>query len=77
MRHLPLSAVLLLVATTLLGLVLARPAWVATEQVLISGVDEEDPRATSYVVWGGAFLLDVVMTQFALGAVFCVLGGCY
>ena len=63
--------------STLLGVVLARPAWVGTEQVLISGVDEEGPRATSYVAWGGAFLLDVVMTQFALGAVFCLLGGCY
>lgn len=63
--------------STLLGVVLARPAWVGTEQILISGIDEEDPRATSYVAWGGAFLLDVVMTQFALGAVFCLLGGCY
>ena len=63
--------------STLLGVVLARPAWVGTEQILISGIDEENPRAASYVVWGGAFIVDVVMTQLALGTVFCLLGGCY
>jgi hypothetical protein len=63
--------------STLLGVVLARPAWVGTEQILISGIDEENPRAASYVAWGGAFIVDVVMTQLALGTVFCLLGGCY
>jgi hypothetical protein len=63
--------------STLLGVVLARPAWVGTEQVLISGIDEEEPRTTSYVAWGGAVIFDVVMTQLAFGALFCLLGGCY
>jgi hypothetical protein len=63
--------------STMLGLVLVRPAWVGTEQVLISGIDEEEPRATSYAAWGGAFILDVVVTEVALGTIFCLLGGCY
>ena len=62
---------------TLLGVTLARPVWVGSEQLLVSGIDEEEPRGVSLLAWGGAFVLDVVATQVALATVFCLLGGCY
>lgn len=64
-------------AATLLGVVLPHPVWVGQGRLLISGVDEEEPKGASYLAWGGALVLDVVATQFVLATVYCLLGGCY
>jgi hypothetical protein len=63
--------------STLLAVVLPRPAWIDAERLLISGVDVEQPRAESYAAWAGAVVVDVVLWDIALQTIFCALGGCY